>query len=50
LHSGSGRRYNDNLPNGERTKVLAAPPTASISEVSSTQTLEEAFAAAGIAG
>ena len=31
-------------------EVLAAPPTASISEVSSTQTLDEAFAAAGIAG
>jgi len=31
-------------------EVLAAPPTASISEASSTQTLEEAFAAAGITG
>ena len=31
-------------------EVLAAPPAASISEVSSTQTLDEAFAAAGIAG
>jgi quinol monooxygenase YgiN len=30
-------------------EVLAGPPTGSISEVSSTQTLDEAFAAAGIA-
>ncbi len=30
-------------------EVLAAPPTGSISEVSETQTLDEAFAAAGIA-
>jgi len=30
-------------------EVFAAPPTASIPETSSTQTLEEAFAAAGIA-
>ena len=32
---------------GALGEVLAAPPTASISEVSSTQTLDEAFAAAG---
>jgi quinol monooxygenase YgiN len=30
--------------------VLAGPPVGSVSEVSSTQTLDEAFAAAGIAG
>jgi hypothetical protein len=29
--------------------VLAAPPTGSISEVTSTQTLDEALAAAGLA-
>ena len=31
-------------------EVLAGPPAGSVSEVSSTQTLDEAFAAAGIAG
>jgi quinol monooxygenase YgiN len=31
-------------------EVLAAPPAGSISEASSTQTLDEAFAAAGITG
>ncbi len=30
--------------------VIAEPPTGSVSEVSSSQTLEEAFAAAGITG
>jgi quinol monooxygenase YgiN len=30
--------------------VLAGPPTGSVGEVSSTQTLDEAFAAAGIGG
>jgi quinol monooxygenase YgiN len=31
-------------------EVLAEPPAGSVSEVSSSQTLDEAFAAAGIAG
>ena len=31
-------------------EVLAGPPTGSVSEVSSTQTLDDAFAAAGIGG
>jgi quinol monooxygenase YgiN len=34
---------------GALGEVLAGPPAGSISEVSSTQTLDEAFAAAGIA-